>query len=163
MAIFNFRKQFQLLDAHLPIISHFVKHSEYRPDLLRSPIELIDYSRGFSLVPSGSHADYLKYHQIPLEEGLHLVISGDVNVEMLKEFVESHSTIIRDALDATSSTRIKRFVPISSLDKYIKLADEYYFYEGNRPSQETIAHNNNVSPSVASKWIKQLKPIMPLE
>lgn len=161
VAILNFCRQFKLLDAHIPVISHYVKTGEYDPRKLAANIEIVDYSQGLVLTSNNQRNDFKKYYQNPIGEGLHIAISGDVNVEMIKQFVEDHSTKIRGALDTTSSARIKRFTPITSIEKYLKLADEYYFYTDKRETQEQIANRNNISFSTASKWIKRLAPIMP--
>lgn len=161
VAILNFCRQFKLLDAHIPVISHYVKTGEYDPMRAASNIEIIDYSRGLTLTSRHPRKDFKKYHQNPIGEGLHIAITGDVNVEMIKQFIDENSTKIRSALDASSSVRIKRFTPITSIEKYLKLADEYYFPTDEPMTQEQIAHKNNVSFSTASKWIKRLAPIMP--
>lgn len=126
-----------------------------------SNIEIIDYSRGLALTSSHPRKDFKKYYQNPIGEGLHIAITGDANVEMIKQFIDENSTKIRSALDASSSGRIKRFTPITSIDKYLKMANEYYFPTDEPMTQEQVAHNNNVSFSTASKWIKRLAPIMP--
>lgn len=161
VAIFKFGRQFHLLDAHLPIISYYVKHGEYCPELVSSPIELVDYSRGLVLTSKSQLRDFQKFYKTPIEDGIHIAISGDVNVEAIKRFIEDNSSIIREALNKTSKHRIKRFTPIVSIDKYIRIADEYHFQEGKRKTYESIANDNEMSLSTASKWIERLAPIIP--
>lgn len=161
IAIINFARQFDLLDSHIPVLVHYLNTKEYDPDLIKDSIELVDYSRGLTLNSNNPRKDFKSFVDGQPLHGVHLIVDGDVTADKIKEFIEKNASLITEAIDKSGQKRIKRFVAKPNMNKYITMADEYYFNEGGQKTQESIANKYNMSYPMASRWIKKLKPILP--